>query len=55
MKRKKIQIFQKIKFKFYFFASIFAVTISTLAVNNRCWYIMYEEMLPEDLDMLKKI
>lgn len=31
-----------------------ALTITTIASNQRCWYIMYEEKLPEGYDELRK-
>lgn len=54
MKNKKIIFFQKISKKFFSFAAIFALTISTIAINQRCWYIMHEEALPQDIKKLKK-
>ena len=31
-----------------------AVLVSTAAVNSTCWYKLYQEELPEELDKLKK-
>lgn len=53
MKNKKNTIFQKASYRFFRFTSIFALLISTIAINQRCWYIMHEEPLPDDIDKLK--
>lgn len=53
MKKKKNTIFQKVSYRFFHLTSIFAISISTVAINQRCWYIMYEEPLPDDIDKLK--
>lgn len=53
MKNKKAIIFRKVSNIFFRFASVFAVVISTIAINQRCWYIMYEEPLPNDIEKLK--
>ena len=32
----------------------FALLITTIASNQRCWYVMYEDTLPEGHEKLKK-
>lgn len=32
----------------------FALLITTIASNQRCWYVMYEDVLPEGYQKLKK-
>lgn len=32
----------------------FALLITTIASNQRCWYVMYEDALPEGHEKLKK-
>lgn len=53
MKNKKIDLFQKSYYYFFRFISMFALLISTIAINQRCWYIMHEEPLPDDIAKLK--
>lgn len=54
MKNKKSKLFRMVNYHFFRFASIFALFISTIAINQRCWYIMHEEPLPDDIEKLKK-
>lgn len=54
MNNKKNNIFQKSYYYFFHLASMFALLISTIAINQRCWYIMHEEPLPDDINKLKK-
>ena len=32
----------------------FALLITTIASNQRCWYVMYEDSLPKGHEKLKK-
>ncbi len=43
-----------INIKFLSIMASFALIITTLAVNQRCWYVMYEEKLPQEYNKLKK-
>lgn len=36
------------------FMASFALLITTIASNQRCWYVMYEDTLPKGHEKLKK-
>ena len=39
---------------YYLTVASFALLITTIASNQRCWYVMYEDTLPEGHEKLKK-
>ncbi|MFR6171875.1 MAG: cyclic lactone autoinducer peptide [Blautia sp.] len=43
-----------INIRFLSFMASFALLITTLAVNQRCWYVMYEDKLPQEYNKLNK-
>ena len=49
---KKILTYSNIKF--LSLMANFALIITSLAVNQRCWYVMYEDKLPPKSTRLKK-
>ena len=49
---KKVTMF--IKFKLLYTVASLALIITTIASNQRCWYVMYEDKLPDDHTRLRK-
>lgn len=47
-------IIKKINIKLLSFVASFALLITTIASNQRCWYVMYEDELPAGHEKLKK-
>ena len=43
-----------ININFLSIVASFALIISTIASNQRCWYVMYEDKLPDDHTRLRK-
>lgn len=54
MLKKIKKMFPLMNFKFLSSLATLAITITTIASNQRCWYIMHEEELPEGFDELRK-
>ncbi len=44
----------KFKIKILTSLACVALTITTIAANQYCWYIMYDEDLPEDYVKMRK-
>lgn len=52
---KKIKLIKKnTNVKLLSSVASFALLITTIASNQRCWYVMYEDTLPEGHEKLKK-
>lgn len=52
---KKIKLIKKnTNVKLLSSVASFALLITTIASNQRCWYVMYEDTLPEEHEKLKK-
>lgn len=52
---KKIKLIKKnINIKLLSSVASFALLITTIASNQRCWYVMYEDELPKGHEKLKK-
>ena len=52
---KKIKLIKKnTNVKLLSSVASFALRITTIASNQRCWYVMYEDTLPEGHEKLKK-
>ncbi|WP_178759953.1 AgrD family cyclic lactone autoinducer peptide [Erysipelotrichaceae bacterium] len=52
---KKIKFIKKnMNVKLLSFMASFALLITTIASNQRCWYVMYEDTLPKGHEKLKK-
>lgn len=48
------KIMSKINRSFLSRLATFALVITTVAANQRCWYIMYEDKLPANYKKLRK-
>lgn len=52
---KKIKFIKKnMNVKLLSSVASFALLITTIASNQRCWYVMYEDTLPKGHEKLKK-
>lgn len=52
---KKIKLIKKnTNVKLLSSVASFALLVTTIASNQRCWYVMYEDTLPEGHEKLKK-
>ena len=52
---KKIKLIKKnTNVKLLSSVASFALLITTIASNQRCWYVMYEDTLPEGHEKIKK-
>lgn len=47
-------ILTKVNVKMLSSFATFALVITTIASNQRCWYVMHEEKLPETCKKLRK-
>lgn len=54
MKTKIINLVTKTNVKMLSSFAAFALVITTMASNQRCWYVLHEEKLPETSKKLRK-
>lgn len=54
MKTKVKSVIAKVNTKALSSFAAFALLITTLASNQRCWYVLHEEKLPDNYKKLRK-
>lgn len=54
MKTKIKSLVEKINIKILSSLATFALVITTIASNQRCWYVLHEEILPKNSKKLRK-